>query len=182
MFTAIAFDYRRVCGPLTVEGNLDAVVRSAPNHPVFLRHLARNAVASRPPTGFRRDLVVQADGEHAGTLDVKHGGITLVTSLARAHALAAGSTEIRTLRRLRDATAAGRIDEESRAGLEESFRLLWQIRLEHQSGLAEAGRAADDFVDPASLGPVTRQGLKESFRVIDREQRSLASEYGLRRR
>jgi len=147
-----------------------------------MRHLAHATVDLRPPTGFLRDLVVEARGDHAGTLDVKHGGITLITNLARTYAVGSGFTENRTLRRLRDAAASGRIDRETRAGLEEAFRLLWQIRLEHQVAQVKDGREPDDFVDPRSLGPLTRQGLREAFRLIDKAQRALAAELGLRGR
>jgi CBS domain-containing protein len=65
--------------------------------------------------------------------------------------------------------------------LEESFRLLWQIRLEHQTRQVRAGVAPDDLVAPGSVGPLARQGLKEAFRTIEREQDALATELGLRR-
>jgi CBS domain-containing protein len=179
MFTAIAFDFRRIAGPLPFDERLRQIVAASPSLPIFLKHLARNAAATRPPTGFLHDFVVEAKGEHVGTLDTKHGGITLVTSIARTYALAVGSTKIRTQERLRDASAAGRIREEDRAGLEEAFRLLWQIRLEHQTEAVRAGAQPDDFVDPKRLGPITRQGLKSAFRLIDSVQRGMAVEFGV---
>ena len=160
---------------------MDEVIRSVPGrYPQFLRHLARRALDQRPPTGFFRNLVVESRGEHAGRFDVKHGGIMIVTSLARAWALREGRTEKRTLDRLRGAVASGQIDEETREALEEAFRLLWQVRLEHQTAMVRAGRPPDDFVDPAVLGPITRRGLKEAFRIIGREQRGLAGDLGVR--
>jgi signal-transduction protein with cAMP-binding, CBS, and nucleotidyltransferase domain len=35
-------------------------------------------------------------------------------------------------------------------------------------------------VDPSTLGPVTRRGLKEAFSVISRAQRVVAAEFGIR--
>jgi CBS domain-containing protein len=179
--TSIAFDYRRVSGPLDVEKALDEVVCSAPKrYPQFLRHLAHRALDLRPPTGFFRDFVVEHRGDHAGRLDVKHRGIMIVTNLARAWAIRAGHTEKSTLDRLRVAAASGQITEEAREALEEAFRLLWQVRLDHQAALVRAAELADDYVDPASLGPIARRGLKEAFRIIAREQRSLSLELGVR--
>jgi signal-transduction protein with cAMP-binding, CBS, and nucleotidyltransferase domain len=43
-----------------------------------------------------------------------------------------------------------------------------------------AGAALDEFLDPSTLGPVARQGLKEAFRVIARAQRELATAMDLR--
>jgi len=181
VLTSIAFDYRRIAGPLDVVSPLDELMRSVPDrYPQFLRHLARRALDQRPPTGFFRDLVVESHGEHAGRFDVKHGGIMIVTSLARAWALRHGRPEKGTLERLRGAVASGEIDEESREALEEAFRLLWQVRLDHQAAMVRADQPADDFVDPATLGPITRLGLKESFRIIGREQKGLAADLGVR--
>ena len=53
-------------------------------------------------------------------------------------------------------------------------------RLRHQADQVRAGAPPDDFVDPKTLGPVTRRGLKEAFGVISRSQRALAAELGLR--
>jgi len=180
-FSGIAFDYRPVAGPLDVRPALDDVIREAPNNPQFIRHLARLAIHSGPPTGFLKDTVVEARGTPTVTLDVKHGGITLITNLARVYALRAGITENRTLRRLREVVAAGGIPDVTQQGLEEAFRLLWQIRLEHQARQVRDGTPPDDLVDPRSLGPLARQGLKEAFRMIDRAQGTLAAELGLRR-
>jgi CBS domain-containing protein len=65
--------------------------------------------------------------------------------------------------------------------LEEAFRLLWQMRLEHQVHQIREGRPADDMVDPGMLGPLARQGLKEAFRMIDRAQEQLAGVLGIGR-
>jgi CBS domain-containing protein len=178
--SSIVYDYRQVAGPLRVEAAFDAVVRTAKDHPGFLRHLARRALGHGPPTGFLRDLVVEAGGEHAGHLDVKHGGITIVTSLARAVATGAGLTERRTIERLRAAAAAGTVDPRTADELIEAFGFLWDVRLTHQVAQVRAGDPADDFISPATIGPVARTGLKEAFRVIGRAQRGLASELGVR--
>jgi CBS domain-containing protein len=175
---SIAFDFRTVAGPLEVEAPLDDLLRTIPEHPLFLRHLAKRALDHRPPTGFFRDLVVEARGDHAGQLDVKHGGIAIVTNLARAYALGRGRTEKRTLQRLHAAEEEGAIDAETRTGLEEAFRFLWQVRLEHQVRQLRERQAPDYFIAPAELGTVARHGLKEAFRVIARAQRTVAASLG----
>ena len=180
-FTGIAFDYRPVAGPLEVRSTLDEAIRSAAQDREFMRHLGRLAIDGRPPTGFLKDAVVEARGTSAVALDVKHGGITLITNLARVYSVSAGLSENRTLRRLEEVAAIGRISQETRQGLEESFRLLWQTRLEHQAAQVHAGIPPDDSVDPRMIGSVTRQGLKEAFRMIERAQADLATELALRR-
>jgi CBS domain-containing protein len=142
--------------------------------------LAAQAIALTPPTGFVRDFVVEARGEHAGRLDIKHGGLTAITSIARTMGLLA-ALERRTLDRLRQAASLNRLQESDREGLEEAFRLLWQVRLEHQVLQVRQGQAPDDYIDPKELGSVTRQGVKAAFRVVDAVQRTLALEFDLHR-
>ena len=180
-FTGIAFDYRPIAGPLEVRATLDDAIRSATTETQFLRRIGKLAVEGRPPTGFLKDAVVEARGTSAVTLDVKHTGVTPVSNLARVYAISAGLSENRTLRRLRDVQLLGRIDGETQRGLEEAFRLLWQIRLEHQTRQVRAGIPSDDAVDPRALGPLARKGLKEAFRMIETAQDEMATGLGVRR-
>jgi CBS domain-containing protein len=89
--------------------------------------------------------------------------------------------ERRTLDRLRQDASLNRLQESDREGLEEAFRLLWQVRLEHQVRQVRQGQAPNDYIDPKELGSVTRQGVKAAFRVIDAVQRTLALEFDLHR-
>jgi CBS domain-containing protein len=176
---SIIFDFRRVAGKLEAEAALDEIMATAVNRPIFLTHLARRALDLRPPIGFVRGLIVER-GDHPGTVDLKHGGILIVGNLARAWATRAGVTAKRTLHRLRAAEGAGAIDAETREGLEEAFRFLWEVRLRHHVEQMRAGEPPDDFVDPKALGGVARQGLKEAFRIIARAQKELALAAGIK--
>ncbi|MGH2673124.1 MAG: putative nucleotidyltransferase substrate binding domain-containing protein [Actinomycetota bacterium] len=182
LFSSVALDYRPVAGPLEIQPVFDDAIRRAARNELFVRGLVVIAVAFKPPTGFFRDLVVEAGGSHAGTLDIKKGGIVPVTAFARARAIGLGLTLRRTVPRLRAVVDAGALDADSAAELEEAFRFLWRVRLEHQVRCLDQGKAADDHVDPRELGHLTRVGLKEAFRAIARAQRGLTLEAGLRLR
>ncbi len=110
---------------------------------------------------------------------MKHGGITIITNLARAVGIAAGTASKGTLPRLDAAAAAGTLNAQVAAELSDAFRFLWQIRLRHQVAQVEAGTAPDDFVDPKALGPLDRSALKESFRVIRAAQTFVSTEFGV---
>ena len=181
VLSSIAFDFRRVDGPFDAEPQLHAIVATAPTaYPQFVRHLTGRALDRKPPTGFRKNLVVESKGEQAGRLDIKHGGVTIVGNIARVYAIAGGHPQKGTLDRLKVAEADGRIDAERRQALQEAFRLLWQIRLEHQVGQVQRAETPDDFVDPATLGPIARLGLKEAFNIVTNEQAMLAAENDMR--
>jgi CBS domain-containing protein len=179
VLSSIGYDFRQVGGPLDAEPSLDQAIRTARERPGFLRHLGRRALDLHPPTGFFRDLVVEHRGDHAGRLDIKHGGILIVNNLARAYAVRAGVAAKGTLARLDAAADAGDIDADVARELQEAFHYLWEVRLRHQTGQVIAGVAPDEFLDPATLGPFSRSGLKEAFRVITRAQRLLATDLGI---
>jgi CBS domain-containing protein len=157
-------------------------VRTAASEGWLVRKLASSALDLRPPTGFFRESLVGWDGSRAGALDVKHGGITPITNLARTFAVASGVASNRTIDRLRAASSLGALDPDLAVGLEEAFRLLWRVRLRHQVRRLRAGDPADDQVDPRLLGPLARRSLREAFKLITAGQRVLATRYGLRPR
>jgi CBS domain-containing protein len=172
---AISFDYRPVAGPLDVRAIFDEIVREASTNERFVRRLGTTALEDRPPTGFSSNQVLHSGGRSTPRLNVKDEGIALITNLARVYSIMHGRTENRTIRRLRAAEEAGRIDADTRQGLEEAFHLLWHTRFEHQALQVRTGETPDDLVDPAALGPLGRQGLKDAFRMIDGAQDQLAS-------
>jgi CBS domain-containing protein len=177
----ISFDYRTVAGPLEVQPLFDRLIRGASANRKFIKRIGNTALEARPPTGFVRDTVIHRGTGAAAALDIKQGGITLITNLARTYSLMSGSSENRTLRRLHAAASSGPLSGETVHGLEEAFRLLWQTRLEHQVQLVRSGRKPDDQVDPGTLGPLSRQGLKDAFRIIDAAQDQLANLLGVGR-
>ena len=82
---AVAFDFRHVCGGLQIVRPLVEIERQAPEHPDFLRRLARTATDFQPPLGFRGRLQIDDDGR----IDIKRGGVVPIANLARFHALQA---------------------------------------------------------------------------------------------
>jgi CBS domain-containing protein len=180
ILSSIGFDFREVGGSLEAETTLDAAVADARTNPAFLHLLARIALREEPPTGFVRGLVVESKGAHAGRLDIKHGGIVIVTAIARARAIAAGASAKDTLSRLEAAVLGGTLSPDSGAELAEAFRFLFDLRLRHQAAQVRDGVAPDDFIDPAQLGTIERSGLREAFRTIRGEQQLLALELDVR--
>jgi CBS domain-containing protein len=180
-FVGIAFDYRVVAGPLDVEPTLDAVIRRSAKEDQFVRQLGTLAVSTRPPVGLLKDAIVHPKGRREEALDVKQAGIAPITNIARVLAVESGITENRTLRRLRAVAELDRLEDDTLGGLEEAFDLLWQIRLEAHARAVERGAQPDDSVHPTWLGPLTRQALREAFRMIDATQDRLAAGLGIRR-
>jgi CBS domain-containing protein len=155
--------------------------RLAPRNPALLRLLARFALSHRPPTGFFRGLVVEHTGEHRGRLDLKHGGVIPIVDLARWAGMAAGVTSASTTERLRAAAQAGTLSAANAHTLEDAFELISDLRLRHQVQQLREGKEPDNFVDPATLSPLTRSHLKEAFRAVASIQKRVAAELSVLR-
>jgi CBS domain-containing protein len=162
-----------------VEATLDEAIRAAGADRAFVRRLASTALETGPPVGRRHDIEIKRRGELAGRVDVKHEGITVITNLARVYAIVAGSTQNRTIERLRSAADAGVIPGRTRDDLIEAFGLLWRIRLDRQAELMTRGGRPDDVIDPTTLPRITERALGGGLRVIADAQRELARDLGL---
>ena len=173
--TSILLDGRTVYGPgreLDVKG----LFYENENRAKLLHWLLRLAISSKPPTGFRRDIVVEESGEHRGRFDIKSGGLLPIADLARYAGFKGGLRVTSTIERLRGAAAAGAIDETGARTLAEAWDLFAELRLEHQVGQLEAGLEPDNFVDPGTLNPLTRRYLRDAFRAVASVQKALAGE------
>ena len=110
---SIVRDARTIYGPGR-DLDVPSLIRDAHPRPALLRMLLRSALATKPPTGFLKDIVVEHSGEHAGHFDVKHGGLLPIVNIARYAALAAGAMTTSTSERLRAAAEAGTLTERTR--------------------------------------------------------------------
>jgi CBS domain-containing protein len=160
---------------------LGDVFGSSGAHPLLLQRLGMFALSHKPPTGFFRDFVVEHDGEHRGTLDIKRGGLVPVVDIARWAAMAAGVTGASTLTRLDAAERHGTLRAESVSTLRVAFQLFTDLRMGHQIDALRHHRKPDDAIDPRTLEPLTRRYLKDAFRAVADVQRGLVNQLGLGR-
>jgi CBS domain-containing protein len=141
----------------------------------LLRLLLRLALANKPAAGWLRALALERSGEHRSRLDIKHGGLLPVTSIARYAGLAAGAIAAgSTPERLSAANAAGTLDGDSARSLGEAFEVFQSVRLEHQVDQIQQGLEPDDYLDPKALEPARRRRLRDALREVRRVQNKLA--------
>ena len=156
---AIFFDYRRVAGDLDL-APLEASLAEAPEQPVFVRFLARNALDFKPPP-----LLLLTMRGHP-TLDLKLHGIAPVVLLARAYGLELGGAERNTLARLEAAVRAGRLPEDVFAAVAEAYRFLVGLRLRLQLEQLSRGKPPTSAVALAELSAVERGHVKDALRAV----------------
>jgi signal-transduction protein with cAMP-binding, CBS, and nucleotidyltransferase domain len=179
LHASIFFDFRPLFGNESLADAMrEQMVRAARGNRRFLGLLVRNALARRPPLGFFRDFAVEADGEHAGTVDLKCGAAALFVDAARIYALAAGEGAPGTEERMRGAAAAAGVDRREVEGWVEAFHFVQVLRLRHQLEQGRSGEAPHNRIDPYALNPLERKFFRETLRLAVSIQRRMERAFG----
>lgn len=178
LHSSIFFDMRPTYGDTSLHTRLQRhVVASTPGSATFLAHLAKQAGSHESPLGFFRGLVLEKQGEHKDTLDIKRSGILPVVELARVHALAVGTPAVNTRARIEAARVGGAVSDELSGDLRDAFEFIGYVRLRHQSGQVRRGRSPDNHVAPGSLSSFEKRHLREAFSIIRFAQQALGRRY-----
>jgi CBS domain-containing protein len=181
MHASIFFDLRAAAGDESLAAALQAhFLAKLRGNEVFLALLAANAIRHPPPLGFFRGFVLVRGDEHAETLDLKRGGMMPIIELARIHALAAGSSALGTVERLREAAERRTLSRDGAEDLEDALAFVSTLRARHQAEQIKRGLPPDNHVRPDELSPLERSQLKDAFGVIRRQQEALAQIYRAR--
>lgn len=181
LYSSIFFDLRGLRGELTLCERLqEHLLARAQDNETFLAYLAKNALEHQPPLGFFRGFVLEKEGEHADTFDLKHRGVVPIVDLARVYGLAAGTPEVNTRARLQAAARAGQLSAEGASNLRDALEFIEHVRLRHQGRQVRAGEQPDNFVPPRELSSFEKRHLKDAFRIVASMQTALAQRFQLR--
>lgn len=160
-----------------VETLQDLIAETAPKSPLFLAAMARNALNRTPPLGFFRTFVMEKDGKHNNSINLKRRGTAPMVDLVRIHALACGSKAQNSFQRLNDIgntqlLATGMSDKLSYA-----FEFLCMSRLRHQMIDLQEDRQPDNNIEPENVEDSERHTLKDAFQVLSNAQKFLKFRY-----
>ena len=160
-----------------VETLQDLIAETAPKSPLFLAAMARNALNRTPPLGFFRTFVMEQDGKHNNSINLKRRGTAPMVDLVRIHALACGSKAQNSFQRLNDIgntqlLATGMSDKLSYA-----FEFLCMSRLRHQMIDLQEDRLPDNNIEPENVEDSERHTLKDAFQVLSNAQKFLKFRY-----
>ena len=145
--------------------------------PIFLRHLAEQALMARPPLGIFGGFETEGAAGGPRTLDLKKSGAWIFVDCARVAALATGVSHTGTAERLRQAGARLGIAGQETDGWIEAFFFIHLLRLRHQTAYVPPADA--NRIDPDTLNEVDRRTLKEASRQAGKLQSRIALDYQL---
>jgi CBS domain-containing protein len=175
----IFFDLRPVYGDASLAERLrETVLAAAADRPIFLRHLAEEALRCQPPLGTLRDFVYDRSKEFPHTIDLKMTGSRPFVDAGRILALAHGVPHTSTAERLRAVADAVHWGPEDLAGIVDGFYFVHLMRLRTQLAPGST-RGAANRIDPRTLNDLDRHVLKEALRQARRVQSRIALDFEL---
>ncbi|GAA0847163.1 DUF294 nucleotidyltransferase-like domain-containing protein [Marinobacter szutsaonensis] len=174
----IFFDLDGIHGNIGFAEELKALVAEKASHSQrFLTLLARNALNRTPPLGFFRTFVLEEDGQHRKTFNLKRRGTAPLSDLIRVHALACGSRAQNSFERLKVIGQTKLLLEDDLGNLRDALEFISIVRIRHQALAIEDGRKPDNNVRPEDLSPFERSHLKDAFQVVSNAQKFLRFRY-----
>ena len=175
---SIFFDLNGVFGRIKWAEQLNAfIVRRAKKNNRFLACLARNALNRTPPLGFFKDFVMEKDGRHNNSINLKRRGTAPLADLIRVHALAIGSQSQNSFQRLEDIIEAGILPKSKGEDLKHAMELISLVRLRHQALDIESEIEPDNNIEPENMSDLERRNLKDAFLVLSNAQNFLKYRY-----
>lgn len=174
----IFFDFRPLYGRQDLVDDLRSwLLPRAPEHTLFLRSLAEDALTCEPAIGWMGKFAYDGGREHPHTIDLKLHGARPFVDAARIWSLAHGVWATNTADRLRGAAQSmNRLSDETAAAVE-AFHLIQRFRIQQQLATNDSDRV--NRVDPASLNELNQLMLKEAFKQAKRLQQRLRLDYNL---
>ncbi len=176
--SSIFFDLDGVYGRLKWAEQLNSfIVRRARKNNRFLACLARNALNRTPPLGFFQSFVMEKDGQHKNSINLKRRGTAPLADLIRVHALAVGSRSQNSFERLDDIAEAGILPKGRAQDLRDAMEFISMVRIRHQAIDVENGIEPDNNIEPDNISDFDRRNLKDAFQILSNGQKFLRFRY-----
>ena len=179
MHSSIFFDMRHIAGSIELTAELrEYVLGRAESNTIFLAMMCDNALSHSPPLGFFKTFVLESDGDHNNTLDLKKRGTIPVVDIARNYALSASLKPLNTIERLQAMQESGVMSKEMVGSLIDAHEFIAGIRLEAQGKQYRANIEVDNYLDPKGLSTLVRHQLKDAFNVVRDAQSAMRTRFG----
>lgn len=178
LHSSIFFDLDAVHGEAYfVEELQDLIATRAKASPKFLAALARNALGRTPPLGFFRTFVLEQDGRHNNSINIKRRGIAPLNDVIRVHGLGVGSRAQNGFERLDEISAAGALPAGQTDKLSYALEFLSIVRMRHQAQAIKDDHEPHNAIQPEHVSDIERHNLKDAFQVVSRAQNFLRFRY-----
>lgn len=180
MRVSIFFDIRHIYGDesLTQQLQKHMLDRTSRNS-IFLSALADNVLQYSPPLSVFRRFVVERNGEHKDSFNLKKRGVIPIIDMMRIHSLANHIDAVNTTDRINALIKAKIMTVKDGRNMQDAFDYIMQLRVENMAATIEQEGAShvDNYLDPDKLPDVKRRHLKDAFEVVHDAQGFIKTRY-----
>ncbi len=175
---SIFFDFKGVWGDLELTDQLKYfLLGSVKKRRGFLRHLTENALYFKPPIGLFGKFIVESEGEHKDSLNLKWATQPIV-DFARIFSLKFGIAQTNTLTRLFRLYTNHVLNNDQYIDLVQSYNYVMNLRFLRQiTTIVDEEEQPDNYINPNNLSYLDRSMLKELFKKVEKFQQKLKSEF-----
>jgi len=177
MMCTIFFDYRPVYGDRSLTTSLtNFIFDTLDKQEVFLHLLAKNALENPPPLSFFRNFIVEKNGDHKDSFDIKLRAMMPLTDAARLLTLASRNTvEQNTIKRFLALANMEPKNSELYRMAADAYEILIRIRTKHGFKKGDSGR----YIQPDDMDKMDRLLLRNAFQPIDELQKMIKVRFQL---
>lgn len=176
--SSIFFDLDGVWGKTKWADELKTfIAKQTKQNRVFLANMAANARNRTPPLGFFKGFVLEHNGQHKRSMNLKRRGTAPLSDVIRVHALAIGSRKQNSFERLEDIIESRLLPEGKAQDLRDALEYIAMMRIRHQAWQIEQEEEPDNDIDPHLLSPFEQRNLKEAFAILEKAQSYLKFSY-----
>jgi len=178
LHSSIFFDFRGTWGDLGLADELKKYLMDAiGGWSGFLRNLTENTLFFRPPIGRFGRLVVEPQGEHKGSLDIKLAMLPLI-DFTRVYALKNKISQTNTLTRLFRLYTRHALTNKEYTDIVKAYNYMMQLRFLRQiTTIMDEEQTPDNYINPRNLSALDQTMLKEIFKMTEKLQQKLSIEF-----
>ncbi len=174
----VMFDFDTLYGDDALTSELRRhALKELKEHPRLLKMMADHDSEGKPAIGFFNQLITTTKDEQGERIDIKRNGLRIIADAARIFALQNGVAVQNTTDRLNALVRVGKLSDDFKDSVQESYEELLDLLLTHQIGQARSGKKLDKLIDPVKLTPQSRGTLRMAMRAIKRFQERLQDDY-----
>jgi CBS domain-containing protein len=177
LMCSIFFDYDFVYGDKELVDSITAnILKNVDKNQIFFAYLGRDALKNPAPLGFFRQFLVEKDGEHKDTFDVKSRGLMPLIDAARLLSLNQKITGVNnTLARFKELAVLEPQNAATFEACSEAFSVLLKFRTQEGFVSDSGGR----YLDLNKLTKLDKVKLKNAFHPISDVQEILKTRFQL---
>lgn len=178
LLSSIFFDYNLVYGDSALVNELSShIFYTSKKYPIFFMHLAKGTLQNPSPTGFFRQFLVEQDGRHKDTFDLKSRALRPLTDAARVLILSHHIKAINnTAERFEKLAELEPNNKEIYLACSYASKALLKFRTKQGLIHNDSGR----FIDLNSLTKEEKIKLKRTFKTIKEIQELVTHRFQLK--